>query len=388
MLWEAIWPRPSMRKPAKTLLLTTSSILGAVLLGAVAFISLSPEFGGKPTKAERQTYAKSGHYQDGKFINLIPTVELTGGSTVAVLWKFLFRKNPRATPAGPLPMQPLDSLSVTRKTPETVRVTWFGHSACLVELAGQNILLDPMLSVALGPSAWLTPARYNPTLPITPEQLPPIAAVLVSHDHYDHLDYQTIQRIKSKVARFYVPLGIGPHLRKWGVAPERITEMNWGDSARLPGLTIVCTPSRHFSGRGLTNRNSTLWSSWVVQSATKRVFYSGDGGYGPHFQAIGATYGPFDLALMECGQYDPQWSQIHMTPEQTVQAALDVRGRVLLPVHWAAFTEANHAWTDPIERATAAAMRQHLPITTPQLGEPVTLGSQPLPSSPWWRQAR
>ncbi|MBC8082594.1 MAG: MBL fold metallo-hydrolase [Hymenobacter sp.] len=377
-----------MSKPLKRLLLTTVSLISPLLLVAVAFTGLSPEFGGKPTKAEVQTYAKSGHYQDGEFVNLVPTSVSTSSSLAATLWDFIFHKDPRATPAGPLPLLPLDSLSITRKTPDLVRVTWFGHSASLVELAGQNILLDPMLSVDLGPSAWLTPPRYNTTLPITPEQLPTIAAVLISHDHYDHLDYQTIRRIKSKVAHFYVPLGIGPHLRKWGVAPTRITEMNWNDSVRLPGLTIVCTPSRHFSGRGLTNRNSTLWSSWVLKSATKRVFYSGDGGYGPHFRAIGAAHGPFDLALMECGQYNADWAEIHMMPEQSVQAAVDVRGRVMLPVHWAAFTEANHAWTDPIERATAAAMRQHLPLTTPRLGEPVTLGTGPLPSSPWWRPVR
>ncbi|WP_046242908.1 MBL fold metallo-hydrolase [Hymenobacter terrenus] len=365
--------------------MTTSGIIGTLLIAAVAFTGLSPQLGGTPTKSERQSYEKSGHYKDGEFVNLLPTVELTGSSTVAVLWNFLFRKNPNATPVGPLPTQPLDSLSITRKTPEMVRVTWFGHSASLVELAGQNILLDPMLSVEMGPVSWATPNRYNCSLVITPEKLPPIAAVLISHDHYDHLDYQTIRKIKGKVGHFYVPLGIGPHLRAWGVAPERITEMNWGDSARLPGLTLRCTPSRHFSGRGLTNRNSTLWSSWVMQSATKRVFYTGDGGYGPHFAAIGAAYGPFDLALVECGQYDLQWAQIHMQPEQSVQAARDVRAALMLPVHWAAFTEANHAWNEPIERATAEAARLGQPITTPRLGEPVVLGTGLLPQTRWWQ---
>jgi L-ascorbate metabolism protein UlaG (beta-lactamase superfamily) len=252
-----------------------------------------------------------------------------------------------------------------------------------VELAGKNILLDPMLSIEMGPVKWATPNRYNPTLPISPDKLPPIDAVLISHDHYDHLDYQTIQRIKHKVTKFYVPLGIGPHLRAWGVAPERIVEMNWGDEAQLDGLTIVSTPSRHFSGRGLTNRNSTLWTSWVMKSAKNRVFYSGDGGYGPHFSAIGAAHGPFDLAVMECGQYDRQWADIHMLPEQSVQAARDVRGKVMLPVHWGAYTEAHHDWNEPVTRATAEAARLGQPITTPRLGEPVTLGTE-LPSTRWW----
>ncbi len=363
--------------------MASGSIIGIVLLTAVAFTGLSPQLGGKPSKAEVAVYEKSGHYRDGEFVNLVPTALSTGGSFVSMMWKFIFQKAPHATPDAPLPMLPLDSLAVTQKTPETVRVTWFGHSTSLVEIAGKNILLDPMLSMEMGPVSWATPNRYNPRLPIGPDQLPPIDAVLISHDHYDHLDYETIRRIKGKVARFYVPLGIGPHLRAWGVAPERITEMNWGDEARVDGLTLVCTPSRHFSGRGLTNRNSTLWSSWVMKSATKRVFYSGDGGYGPHFSSIGTTYGPFDLTVMECGQYDPQWAQIHMLPEQSVQAARDLRSQLLLPVHWAAFTEANHAWNDPITRATAEAARLRQPITTPRLGETVTLGT-PLPQQRWW----
>ena len=367
--------------------MATSGIIGAVMVVAVAFIVLSPQLGGKPTKNEVQAYVKSGHYnaQEGTFVNLLPTRVLTGRSMAGVVWKFLFHRTPDATPPGPLPLLPLDSLAITHKTPEMVRVTWFGHSASLVELGGQNILLDPMLSMEMGPVSWATPNRYNRRLAITPEKLPPIAAVLISHDHYDHLDYETIQKIKGKVGHFYVPLGVGPHLRRWGVAPERIVEMNWGDSATLAGLTIRCTPSRHFSGRGLGNRNSTLWSSWVVQSATHRVFYTGDGGYGPHFAAIGAAYGPFDLAVVECGQYDADWAEIHMRPEQSVQAARDVRARVMLPVHWGAFTEASHAWNDPIKRATAEAARLRQPIATPRLGEPVTLG-QELPHARWWEQ--
>ncbi len=372
-----------MSNALKAFLMATSSIIGTVLVAAITFIGLSPQLGGKPTKAERVVYAASGHYQKGGFVNLMPTSVMTGSSTVAVMWKFLFRKSPQANPPGPLPTQPLDSLAITQKTPTTVRVTWFGHSASLVEIAGQNLLLDPMLSIKMGPVKWATPNRYNRTLAIAPEKLPPIAAVLISHDHYDHLDYATIRKIKDKVGHFYVPLGIGPHLRRWGVPAARITEMNWGDSASLPGLLLRCTPSRHFSGRGLGNQNATLWCSWVMQAATKRVFYTGDGGYGPHFRAIGAAYGPFDLALVECGQYNADWAEIHMLPEQSVQAARDVQARVMLPVHWGAFTEANHAWNEPVTRATAEAARLGQAITTPHLGEPVTLGTA-LPNSRWW----
>jgi L-ascorbate metabolism protein UlaG (beta-lactamase superfamily) len=374
-----------MRKPFKLIGRLLAGFVVVLLVVGVAFANLSPELGGKPTKAQRLAYAKSGHYEDGEFKNLVPTEMMTGGSTFSALWKFLFDKVPNAQPARPLPTQPLTAASIQQKSPDLVRATWFGHSASLVEIAGKNILLDPMLSVKMGPLPFLTPKRYNPQLAISAEELPPIDAVLISHDHYDHLDYQTILRLKDKTSGFYVPLGVGAHLLAWGVAPAKVHEMDWGDSVKLPGLTIISTPARHFSGRGLTNRNSTSWSSWVIKSATKRVFYSGDGGYGPHFQTIGRQHGPFDLALMECGQYDVQWANIHMMPEQTVQAALDVQAKLLLPVHWGAFTEAHHAWNESVQRASAEAARRNLPMTTPELGQPVTLGAGPLPQLPWWR---
>ena len=365
--------------------MTTAGLVGVLLLAAVSFNFLSPQLGGQPTKRERRLFAQTGHYRAGEFQNLQPTRVLTGPSGPALYWKMLTKPAaPHAQPDGPLPMQKLDSLAITRKTPGMVRVTWFGHSASLVEIAGQNILLDPMLSVEMGPLSWVTPKRYNAELAIRPEQLPAIAAVLISHDHYDHLDYQTVQKIKHKVGLFCVPLGIGAHLRRWGVAPAQIREVSWGDTVRLPGLTLVSTPSRHFSGRGLGNQNSTLWTSWVLKSATKSLFYTGDGGYGTHFAAIGRQYGPFDLALVECGQYNEDWAEIHMRPEQSVQAALDVRARAMLPVHWGAFTEARHPWNEPVQRATAAAApHPELLLTTPRLGQPVVLGT-PLPQERWW----
>jgi L-ascorbate metabolism protein UlaG (beta-lactamase superfamily) len=373
----------------RTFFKTMGKVLGLALvllvLAGTAFAQLSPELGGTPTAAQRQAYQQSGHFRDGLFFNPQPTEVSTGGSLFSALWRALFANTPDQNPAAPLPTQPLDSLSITRKAPAMVRVTWFGHSASLVEIGGKNVLLDPMLSVKMGPLAWVTPKRYNPSLAIAAEQLPAIDAVLISHDHYDHLDYKTIQKIKGKVGHFYVPLGVGAHLQAWGVPTSQFTEMTWGDSVRLPGLTIISAPTRHFSGRGLTNRNSTFWSSWVLKAGGQRVFYSGDGGYGPHFQAIGQQHGPFNLALIECGQYDRQWAQIHMLPEQSVQAALDVRAQAMLPVHWGAFTEAHHAWNESVERATAEAGRRGLLLTTPELGQPVVLGAGPLPQLRWWR---
>ena len=359
-------------------------LFGLLLVAGTAFSQFSPQLGGTPTKAEQQAYARSGHYRDGKFFNPQPTEIMTGGSQLGALRRMLFDKSPRATPPGPLPMRYLDSLALTQPAPGLARVTWFGHSASLVELAGRRVLLDPMLSIKMGPVAGVAPVRYNPRVPIAAAQLPYIDAVLISHDHYDHLDYQTIRTIKDKVGVFCVPLGVGAHLRRWGVAEARIRELNWGDSVQLPGLVLISQPTRHFSGRGLTNRNATSWSSWVLKGGGKRLFYSGDGGYGPHFQAIGRRYGPFDLALMECGQYNEQWAQIHMQPEQSVQAALDVRARAMLPVHWGAFTESLHTWDDPVRRATAEAARRSLVLTTPELGQPVRLDAGELPQVRWW----
>ena len=369
-----------MRKLFKTTGKLLLILLAVLLVAGVAFAQLSPQLGGTP----KQDYSASGHFQDGKFINPIATSVMTG-STLKMVQHMLFNKTPDKKPPGPLPMQFLDSLTITQKSPDLVRVTWFGHSASLVEIAGQNILLDPMLSIKMGPIGGVAPTRYNPRVPIAAEQLPAIDAVLISHDHYDHLDYQTVLKIKDKTKHFYVPLGAGAHLLRWGVPAAKITEVTWGDSVQLPGLTLISAPTRHFSGRGLTNRNSTFWTSWVLKTPAKRLFYSGDGGYGPHFQQIGAQYGPFDLALMECGQYDAQWAEIHMRPEQSVQAALDLRARVMQPVHWAAFTEANHAWNDPVKRAWAEAARRQLPLTTPELGQPVVLDGRPLPQQQWWQ---
>jgi L-ascorbate metabolism protein UlaG (beta-lactamase superfamily) len=372
-----------MRSFLKKLTLRLGGLVLLLVLAVTTFLSCSPQLGSAPTAKQRQDYHRTGHLEEGKFVNSPPTTVMAG-SMFSAFRRMLFEHTPNQNPAAPLPMLRLDSLSITQLPADQVRVTWFGHSASLVEIGGKKVLLDPMLSVKMGPLALVTPKRYNQELAIYPEQLPAIDAVLISHDHYDHLDYQTVLKIKDKVGRFYVPLGVGVHLRRWGVAESRIREMTWGDSVNLPGLTIISSQTQHFSGRGLTNRNSTFWSSWVLKTPQHRLFYSGDGGYGPHFKNIGQQYGPFDLALMECGQYDRAWPQIHMQPEQSVQAALDVRARTMLPVHWGAFTEAHHPWNESVERASAAAARQHLPLATPLLGQPVVLGA-PLPQQPWWR---
>jgi L-ascorbate metabolism protein UlaG (beta-lactamase superfamily) len=262
-------------------------------------------------------------------------------------------------------------------------LTWFGHSAVLLEIDSVKIFIDPMLGLHAGPVPLISPKRYNEELPIAIEKLPFIDIVLISHDHYDHLDYGSILKLKDKVGKFFVPLGVGAHLRAWGVKPELITELNWWQEAQHNSFTFICAPARHFSGRGFTN-NLTLWSSWIIKSSREQLYFSGDSGYGPHFKEIGEKYGPMDFVMMECGQYNERWASIHMMPEETVQATLDVQGKVLLPIHWGAFTLAMHGWDDPINRVTAAAQRLNVPIRTPKIGQMILPLDDTASDLRWW----
>lgn len=260
-----------------------------------------------------------------------------------------------------------------------------GHSSFFVKLNGLNILIDPMFGDAPAPHPMVGGKRFEYELPIIPEKLPEIEVVVYSHDHYDHLDYSSVRKLKDKVKQFYVPLGVGAHLKAWGVANEKIHEMNWDDSVKYNGITFICTPARHFSGRSLTDRNASLWSSWVIKSSDINLYFSGDSGYGPHFKTIGKTYGPFDLALLECGQYDKRWENIHMLPEQTVMAAKDVQAKLFMPIHWGAFRLAMHPWTDPIERVGKSAKEIGIPYIAPKIGEVVKIGEGDGSVAYWWR---
>jgi len=265
------------------------------------------------------------------------------------------------------------------------RITWFGHSAFYLEIEGKKLLFDPMFSLRPSPLPWVGTKRYTGSLLRKLDDFPMLDAVIISHDHYDHLDYPSIVRLKDKTARFIVPLGVRKRLIKWGISAEKITEHSWWEELQYHNLMLACTPSRHFSGRGLHDRNATLWCSWVIKGPEWRIFYSGDSGYGPHFKEIGEKYGPFHLTIMECGQYDERWAAIHMKPEETVQAHLDLQGETLLPVHWAGFTLAYHEWTDPVERAIAAALKNEVKIITPKIGETVAVTAENVPTQPWWR---
>ncbi len=305
-----------IKKVVKMIGLIVAAVLILVVVGGLLFVAFSPEFGGKPSMTQQATYNQLDHYTDGTFVNLIPTSMDMSFRKMSSIFGDYIRGVPRGVPDFPLPVETIDSVSIADRPDTVTRLTWFGHSAVLLEIDGKNVLLDPMLGDVPAPHPWLGQKRFSDSLPIAIEQLPSIDAVLISHDHYDHLNYGSIQKLKEKVQDFYVPLGVGAHLRTWGVAEEAIHELNWWDETQHDHLGLVFAPSQHFSGRGLTDRNTTLWGSWIIQGNEEKLYFSGDGGYGPHFAEIGERYGPFDLAMMECGQYDERWAQIHMMPEE------------------------------------------------------------------------
>jgi L-ascorbate metabolism protein UlaG (beta-lactamase superfamily) len=346
-----------------------------------AFYRYYPPFGGRLDKVRKARARSSVNYARRKFINYMPTDMDMGAAAVRTILRDQFHRAPHRKPARPLePRLPLHPVAT-----QDVHVTWLGHSAVLVHMRGKNLLLDPMLGKTASPFPSVGPRRFKGAA-TTIDDLPQIDVVLISHDHYDHLDYSSIKKLKHKANQFFVPLGVGAHLERWGVDAKRITELDWWEEVVLDDLKFICTPSRHFSGRTLTDRFKTLWASWVIDGGDTRLFFSGDTGYGPHFKKIGQKYGPFDLTMMECGQYDRRWANIHMMPEQTAAAHADLRGKLMLPMHWGTFRLAFHDWTDSVERVLTAAGKIGARVATPRIGETFVATSSAYPTSAWWKQ--
>ncbi len=267
------------------------------------------------------------------------------------------------------------------KPSQKLKFIWLGHSTLLLNLEGQTILIDPVFFNA-SPVSFLVKRFQDPVIKL--EELPPIDVIVISHDHYDHLDKQTIRFFQKKSTVFFVPTGVGGHLKEWGIDSKRITELTWGKSGIHQDIIYRATPAQHFSGRGLFDRNTTLWASWILESKTEKIFYSGDSGYGPHFKEIGNEYGPFDYAFMENGQYNERWPDVHMQPEESLQALLDVNAHTVIPVHWGMFDLSLHHWTEPITRTHAIAKAWDIPIITPRLGEVVDANHKP--DQAWWNE--
>jgi L-ascorbate metabolism protein UlaG (beta-lactamase superfamily) len=362
--------------------LRRTAVAAAVLAYPVSWVVRSmrglPEALGASQRQLRPTVAASPHFSGGKFHNTLPTPPLAPANARDGLLRQWHEQRHNGHPGGPVPLVrpelPADAGELA--------VTWFGHASALLEVDGARVLLDPVWGERVSPCPTLGPVRLHPA-PVPVEELPPVDAVIISHDHYDHLDLPTVRAlVGSQRAPFVVPLGIGVHLRSWGVPDDRIVELDWNGSATVGDLTLTCTEARHFSGRFFA-RDTTLWASWVVAGPRHRVFFGGDTGYHPAFAGIGAQLGPFDLTLLPVGAYNDAWKAIHMDPEEAVRAHGDLGGRVLLPIHWATFNLAFHRWAEPVQRTLAAATRTGTTVVVPRPGERVDVLEPPEPED-WW----
>lgn len=368
----------------KTLIYTFVIVLSSLFIAYLLISSYYPNFGGDVSEEKQTIYQSSLQYKKGKFHNTnnVPK-EQKFKDRLKSIYKFYTAKVTNGRPKHDLKSKHIDSVNVANYKGKA-RMIWFGHSSFLLQLKGKTILLDPMFGKVAAPHPLLGEERFNKELPIKPEHLSKIDAVLFSHDHYDHLDYETILKIKDKTNHFYVPLGVGTHLEAWGIASQKITELDWWEETTYQDLKLICTPAQHFSGRKLENGQSTLWSSWVIQSTEENIYFSGDTGYSNHFNEIGTKYGPFDIALLECGQYNKMWPDIHMMPEQTAQAGKDLKAKKIMPIHWAGFKLALHDWTDPIKRVKIKANQLNIPVITPQIGDVIYVKDSLNIYTNWW----
>jgi len=341
--------------------------------------------GSRSQGARLERIRSSIRWAGGRFRNLYPVLPGLRDPSVAMptISEFLFGGT-RRMPQGPLPtVNPLDTW---RKRPGSgLRATWLGHSTLLLEIDGLRVLTDPVWGPRASPSRFAGPKRFQP-VPISLRELPPIDAVIVTHDHYDHLDFPTIRRLARRDVPFVTSLGVGAHLEAWGVRPERIVELDWWETHRLPGagLSITAAPSQHFSGRGLKDRNATLWSSMVIRSERHAVFFSGDTGLTTEYETIRDRLGPFDLVMLEVGAFHPAWGDIHLGPKNALDALALLGGAPFLPVHWGTFSLAMHAWDEPPETLLELGTRAGAQLVMPRLGEPI----EPAHAGrvePWWR---
>lgn len=368
-------------KPKKRKWLRRLGIATGVLAAAIAGILASgwSAFGKKAAAARLDRMKASAHFEEGHFVDVMPRRE---PAILKASWKWITGGSDFRTPADPIPVVQRKAADFAEPPATGLRVTWLGHSTLLVEIDGKRVLVDPVWGPRASPFSWVGPKRFFAP-PLALDDLPPLDAVIISHDHYDHLDMFTVKALIAKNVPFVVPLGVGSHLEYWGMPADRITELDWWGEHTIGDLKFTATPARHFSGRFLHDKDHTLWAGWALHGPQHRVYYSGDTAFFPGMAEIGERLGPFDLTMIESGAYDELWADVHIGPEQAVAAHRLVGGKVLLPVHWGLFDLALHGWTEPIERILKAATPHGIQVATPRPGESVEPAAG-LSTERWW----
>lgn len=343
-------------------------------------MALFKSFGENPSGIRQGKIEKSANFRDHVFQNISATALMADrASMLRSTWKFI-NKPKYTAPSSVLPSVKTDLKSISSGEPVMV---WFGHSSYFIRISGKNILVDPVLSGNASPFSFGAKS-FPGSDAYTVDDFPVIDILVLTHDHYDHLDSRTVLKLKPKIKQVCASLGVGSHLVYWGFDENIITELDWWQSQRFPGsIELTAAPARHFSGRSF-NRNKTLWSSFILNAPGYRFYLGGDSGYDNHFKEIGERFGPFDIALLESGQYNENWPQIHMMPEETVKASIDLKAKVLMPVHWSKFALSLHPWSEPVERVLVKAKELNVKVTTPMIGEPVVL-NQSYPDKQWWK---
>lgn len=353
------------------------------------YLNVAPVFGDSPDKETQKTIENSEYFVEGKFRNIKTNYTNFRSTEKKATFKDWFSQ-----PKDKNPLKPLPTAKFHGEDLKEGKFVWLGHSTILMKIEGKVIMTDPVFNRASPLPSFNSKSNSNfingkPFVfenPIIVDDLPNIDIVIISHDHYDHLDYKAIKALSDRVNQFFVPLGVGAHLQRWGVEKNRISEFDWYDGKEFMNIEFTFAPSLHFSGRGLTNGNSTLWGSWIIKSSQLNAYFSGDGGFSEKFKELGNQFGPFDIAFIENGAYNVDWSSVHMYPDEAVQANIDLQSKILFPIHWSKFDLAFHPWDEPIIRITKEAKKRNVTIATPMIGEVFDLDN--LPKTAWWESLR
>lgn len=369
-----------LRRRLRQLRNTVLALAGAFVVFTVAVVASGwTAFGKAASGARAERMHNSPQWGGEVFVNPQPLWNDIGGSMTSMM-----SPPTTTTPTDPVDVQVGDGALFATPPSSGLRVTWLGHSTSLIEIDGKKILTDPIFGGRASPFTWVGPDRFYPP-PIPLDRIPAVDAVLISHDHHDHLQHETIALIKDWPTTFIAPIGVGAHLEYWGVPKERIVELDWWEDASLGDVVLHCTPARHASGRQVLDQNATLWAGYAITGPAHRIFYSGDTGLFPALATIGEKWGPFDLTMIETGAYNAAWPDWHIGPEQAVKAHQMLRGKVLLPVHWGLWSLASHSWTEPAERVLVAAAAADVVVTIPRPGQSIEPSSLPAPEK-WWPQ--